>query len=124
VTFGVSISINIIEGIGEVMAEYETRRPLMVPPPHPGSLMREILAEHLGLPIATAARRMGTSRGALYGVLDAKASLTPDMALRFGKLTGTPVEVLLRMQTAHELWHAERRLTGALKKIETAKRAA
>jgi antitoxin HigA-1 len=106
------------------MREYKVRRPLKAPPPHPGSLMREILAEHLGLPLAVAARRMGTSRGALYGVLDGKASLTPDMALRFGKLTGTPIEVFLRMQTAHDLWHAERRLTTSLKKIETAKRAA
>ena len=106
------------------MSEYRIRRPLKAAPPHPGSLMREIVVDHLGLPLAVAARRMGTSRGALYGVLDGNASLTPDMALRFGKLTGAPVEVLLRMQTAHELWHAERRLAGALEKIETAKRAA
>jgi addiction module HigA family antidote len=106
------------------MGEFVARRPLKAAPPHPGSLMREVLEDHLGLSIAGAARRMGTSRGALYGVLDGRASLTPDMALRFGKLTTTPVEMLLRMQTSHELWHAERRLADVLRKIGAAKHAA
>ncbi|MGE5271573.1 MAG: hypothetical protein ACM3JG_18080 [Thiohalocapsa sp.] len=50
--------------------ELPVSRPLKRPPTHPGELMREILEEHLKLPIAEAAWRMEVSRPALYAVLN------------------------------------------------------
>ncbi len=51
---------------------------------HPGELMREILDEHVRLPIAEAARRMGVARQSLYAALNGDGAVTADMALRFG----------------------------------------
>ncbi len=92
------------------MAEYPVRRPMRRPPSHPGELMREILTEHLKLPIAEAARRMRVSRPSLYAVLKAEGALTAEMALRFGRLTGGAPELYLQMQDRYDLWQAERRL--------------
>src|SRR4051794_39243815 len=63
--------------------DYPVRRPLRRSPTHPGELMREILTEHLRLPIAEAARRMKVSRPSLYAVLNGEGAVTAEMALRF-----------------------------------------
>ncbi len=106
------------------MTEYRAKRPLKRPPTHPGELMREILVEHVRLPLAEAARRMGVTRTALYAVLDGRHGLTADMALRYGKLIGSPIETYLAMQTNHDLWRAGQKLAASLAKIATVKRAA
>jgi antitoxin HigA-1 len=101
------------------MTEVAARRPRR-PPTHPGELMREILDEHLRLPIAEAARRMGVSRTAFYAVLGGDSAVTADMALRFGRLVNAAPELYLRMQSNYDLWHARERLRDALPGIEPA----
>ena len=78
-------------------------------PTHPGELLREILDEHLRLPIATAARAMKVSRASLHAVLAGRTALTPLMALRFARLTGTSAGLLVQMQARLDLWQAEER---------------
>jgi addiction module HigA family antidote len=102
----------------DMMTELAARRP----PTHPGALMREILDEHLRVPIAEAARRIGVSRPALYAVLRGEGAVTADMALRFGRLVGGAPELYLRMQDNHDLWHARERLRDTLARIEPAAR--
>jgi len=102
------------------MTELPVTRPLARAPTHPGELMREILDEHLKLPIATAARRMKVSRPSLYAVLNGSAALTADMALRFGRLSGGAAELYVQMQAQRDLWLAEQRLHDALLEIEPA----
>ncbi len=75
------------------MAELSVARPITRAPTHPGELMREILDEHLKLPIAAAARRMKVSRPALYAVLNGTAAVTAHMALRLGRPSGGAPEV-------------------------------
>ena len=99
------------------MAEYMAREPRR-DPVHPGELMREILEEHVKLPIAEAARRMQVSRPALYAVLKGKSAVTPDMALRFGKLVGGEPELYVRMQVGYSMWHAKRANEKVLKRIK------
>jgi addiction module HigA family antidote len=82
--------------------------------------MREILDDHVPLPIAEAARRMKVSRPALYAVLTGKAAVTADMALRFARLTGGAPELYLNMQTGHDLDLAQQRLGDELADIEPA----
>jgi addiction module HigA family antidote len=98
--------------------EYQVRRPVDRPPVHPGGLMREILEDHVKVPIAEAARRMKVSRPALYAVLNGTASVTADMALRFSRLTGAAPELYLFMQTGHDLEAAQLRLKDELAKFE------
>jgi len=102
------------------MTDLPVARPLARAPTHPGELMREILDEHLKLPIAAAARRMKVSRPSLYAVLNGSAALTADMALRFGRLSGGAPELYVQMQAQRDLWLAEQRLHDALLEIEPA----
>lgn len=102
------------------MAALKPARPIKRPPTHPGALMREILDDHVRLPIAQAAKRMGVSRPALYAVMNGQAAVSADMALRFSRLVGGEPELFLRMQDNHDLWHARRRLAATLDRIEPA----
>jgi len=100
------------------MTEYKVERPLWRPPSHPGELMREILEEHIKLPITEAAQRMQVSRQALHNVLAGESAVTADMALRFGKLTGAEPTLYVQMQARRDLWEAEVRLARTLAEIE------
>ena len=88
-------------------------------PTHPGDLLREILADGLKLSVAAAARHLGVSRMTLHRLLRAEQAVTPEMALRLGKLCGNGPELWLRMQMAHDLWRAERTLHADLARIPT-----
>jgi antitoxin HigA-1 len=102
------------------MSELSVTRPIVRTPSHPGELMREILDDHVKLPIAEAARRMKVSRPSLYAVLNGSSAVTADMALRFGRLTGGAADLYLQMQTQRDLWLAEQRLRDTLVEIEPA----
>ena len=106
------------------MREYKVKRPPKRPPAHPGELMREILIEHLKLPIAEAARRMKISRPSLYAVLKGEGAVTADMALRFARLVSGNPDLFLHMQEARDLWHAQQRLVKVLRSIKPAKAVA
>ena len=97
--------------------EYAVRRPLKRPPIHPGVLMREILKDHVKLTIAEAARRMKVSRPALHAVLNGRAAVSAEMALRFARLTGGAPELYLSMQAGHDLEEAQHRLKDDLAEI-------
>lgn len=71
-------------------------------PCHPRSLLRATL-EHLDCTKAEAARFLGLSRQTLYEITGEKQAITPSVALRVAKLTGTRPEKWLNMQQAHDL---------------------
>jgi addiction module HigA family antidote len=102
------------------MPELTVDRPIARPPSHPGELMREILDEHVKLPIAEAARRMAISRPALYAALNGAGAVTPDMALRFTRLVGGEPGLYVHMQANRDLWIAQQRLKDTLDQIEPA----
>lgn len=78
----------------------------MADPPHPGELLDDYLN---GVSIAEAARRLGITRAALSRIRHGHASVTADMAIRFGELFGTRPQLWLGLQTAYDLWVAERK---------------
>jgi addiction module HigA family antidote len=88
-------------------------------PTHPGEILREDTLPALARPKTEIARLLGISRRALYNILDEKAAITPDMALRIGKLTGTNPEHWLSVQQAYDLRIAARELARTLKTIPT-----
>ena len=100
------------------MTELRVARPIKRAPSHPGELVREILDDHVRLPVAEAARRMDASRQSLHAVLSGASAVTADKALRFGKLVGGAPELYVSMQMAHDLWQARQKLRDALERIE------
>lgn len=88
-------------------------------PTHPGEILREDLLPALGRSKVEIARLLGVSRGALYNVLDEKAAITTDMALRIGKLTGTNPELWLSLQQNYDLRIAEKTMADTLREIPT-----
>lgn len=99
------------------MNELRTKKVSRVPT-HPGALMKEVLQEHLKLSTAEAAKRMGVTRYKLHHVLSQRASLSPEMALRFGAFAGGAAEMLLSMQTAHDLSRIRTKIAKKLLEIE------
>jgi addiction module HigA family antidote len=93
-------------------------------PPHPGEILREDVLPAVGISVPQAARDLGVSRQYLHKILRGEVSITVDMAVKLGKLVGNGPGLWLRMQQAHDLWHAERRLAPELKKIPTRPAAA
>jgi addiction module HigA family antidote len=67
---------------------------------HPGELLRQEILPALGRPRVQIAQLLGVSRQALHAVLSERASVTPEMALRLGKLCGNGPELWLALQPA------------------------
>jgi antitoxin HigA-1 len=75
-------------------------------PTHPGEILREIALPNLGLPKTEIADHLGISRQTLYDLLGEKQPVTPQMAVRLGKLIGNGPLIWLNLQMAYDLWHA------------------
>lgn len=71
-------------------------------PPHVGSFIREEILDELGLSISAAADALKVRRATLSDLVNEKASLTPEMALRIEKAFGVSMDTLLRMQAWHD----------------------
>ncbi|HEV2178260.1 MAG TPA: HigA family addiction module antitoxin [Terriglobia bacterium] len=78
-------------------------------PAHPGHFIRMEIIDPLGLSVTKAARVLGVTRPALSALLNGRAALSPDMALRVEKAFGPKMDTLLRMQTAFEIAEARDR---------------
>ena len=99
------------------MTEYSVKRPISRPPVHPGEILREDVLPALGLSVSEVSRRLGISRQQLHRILACTHPITPEMALRIGKLSGNGPAIWLRMQQVYDLWYAERRLQDELSRI-------
>ena len=82
---------------------------LMHNPPHPGEIIRELCLEPLGLSVTAAADGLGVSRKTLSAILNGKAGISPEMAIRLSIAFDTSAESWLIQQYQYELWHAEQR---------------
>jgi addiction module HigA family antidote len=77
-------------------------------PPHVGGVIRRQVIEPLGLTVTEAAKALGVGRQALSSLLNEKAALTSDMALRVEKAFGPKMDHLMRMQLAYDLAQARK----------------
>ena len=93
-------------------------------PPHPGETLRDDVLPALGLTVTDAAVQLGVTRAALSRVLNGKAAISPEMALRLERWLGVEhggrASVWLSMQSACDLWSAQRTAKAVLKKIKPA----
>ena len=79
-------------------------------PVHPGGLLRRMVLPDLDRPMTEIARSLGISRQLLYSIVNEKAPVTPEVAVRLGKLCGNGPRLWVNMQAAYDLWHAERKV--------------
>ncbi len=71
-------------------------------PPHPGTFIREEILEELRLSVARAAEILGIRRATLSDLINGKAALSAEMALRIEKAFGVDMDTLLRMQAWYD----------------------
>ena len=80
---------------------------LMHNPPHPGEILRELCLEPLGISVTAAARGLGVSRKTLSSILNGRAGISPEMAVRLSIAFETSSESWLNQQSQYDLWKAE-----------------
>lgn len=80
---------------------------LMHNPPHPGEVIRELCLEPLELSVTEAAKALGVSRKTLSAILNGRAGISPEMAVRLSIAFGTAAESWLNQQLQYDLWNAE-----------------
>ena len=76
-------------------------------PAHPGEVLREYLPA--GLAVTEAAKRLGVTRQALSALLNGRAGVSAEMALRLEAALGTSAEMWIEMQAGYDLWKARQR---------------
>ena len=103
------------------MAVHKAKRHPSIKPLHPGEVLQDILPD-TGKSKTEIARLLGISRQALYDILNGKAPVNAEMAVRFGKLLGNGPNLWINLQRAYDLWHAERHID--VSKIPTLREAA
>ena len=82
----------------------------MFNPPHPGVVLRELCLEPLGLSVTRAAEALGVTRKTLSAILNGRAGISPEMAIRLSKAFGTSAESWLAQQAQYDLWLAEQHM--------------
>jgi len=78
-------------------------------PPHPGDFIRTEIIEPAGLSVTAAAAALGVSRPTLSSLLNGKAGLSGDMALRIEKAFGVKMDTLMRMQSSYDIAQTRKR---------------
>ena len=100
----------------------------MFNPPHPGETLREDVFPALNLKVSEAADRMGVARPTLSKVLNGRAAISPEMALRIEDLLGVEnggsADFWLRQQSAYDLWQARQKYTKATPAKKAPRKAA
>jgi antitoxin HigA-1 len=88
-------------------------------PPHPGTVLADtVLRAEGGMTVTEFAERLGVSRVALSRVINGRAAVSAELAIRLGQALGTSAEVWMGMQIACELWEASKRRRPKIKRIE------
>jgi addiction module HigA family antidote len=77
-------------------------------PPHPGEILKALCLEPLGLTVTEAAKALGVSRKTLSAILNGRAGISPEMAVRLSLAFNTSAESWLQQQCQYELWCAEK----------------
>ena len=81
----------------------------MLNPPHPGDFIKTEIIEANGLSVTEGASVLGVSRPTLSALLNSKANLSGDMALRIEKAFGVKMDTLMRMQNSYDISRTRKR---------------
>src|SRR3990170_6570188 len=92
-------------------------------PPHPGETLREDVVPALGRTVTDAAAQLGVTRAALSRVLNGRAAISPEMALRLegwlGVKNGGRADLWISQQAAYDLWQARKAGAPKVKRAPT-----
>ena len=91
---------------------------MMMNPPHPGELLREDVIAELGLSVKETAERLGMSRVALSRVLNGRAAISPDLALRLEMAGVSTARAWLAMQGNYDLAQARQHPQPPIKALQ------
>ncbi len=78
-------------------------------PAHPGGFVKSEIIEPLGLSVTAAAEALGVTRATLSALLNERAHLSPEMALRIEKAFGVSMDTLMRMQNSYDIAQTRKR---------------
>jgi addiction module HigA family antidote len=78
-------------------------------PPHPGEVLKDTVLDAGGLTVTEFAERLGVSRVALSRVLNGRAAVSAELAIRLAQALGGSAESWLAMQASYDLWRASKR---------------
>ncbi|MCX7136497.1 MAG: HigA family addiction module antitoxin [Proteobacteria bacterium] len=81
----------------------------MFNPPHPGELLQDTVLAEGRISVTEFAKKLGVSRVALSRVVNSRAAVSADLALRLAAALGGSAESWLQMQAAYDLWHAAKK---------------
>ncbi|MDQ3673081.1 MAG: HigA family addiction module antitoxin [Gemmatimonadota bacterium] len=87
-------------------------------PTHPGEMLREDFLPDYGLTVVGLAEAAGVSRQSINELLRGRRAVSPEMALRLGRLFGNSPEFWLNAQRAVDLWDAAQSLKDAMPRIK------
>lgn len=76
-------------------------------PPHPSEIIKSLCLEPLEVTVTDAAKALGVSRKTLSAILNGRAGISPEMAVRLSIAFNTSAESWLNQQLQYDLWHAE-----------------
>ncbi|MBH0200213.1 MAG: HigA family addiction module antidote protein [Nitrospira sp.] len=79
----------------------------MYNPPHPGEVIKSLCLEPMGITVTQAAEALGVSRKTLSAILNGRAGISPEMAVRLSIAFNTTAESWMNQQIQYDLWHAE-----------------
>ena len=77
-------------------------------PPHPGEVLKALCLEPLNVTVTAAAQSLGVSRKTLSAILNGRAAISPEMAVRLSIAFDTSAESWLTQQLQYDLWLAEK----------------
>lgn len=90
----------------------------MVCPTHPGEILKEDVLPELGITVTEAANQLGVTRVAFSRVVNSKAGISPDMALRLATWLGSSPESWINMQSAYDLYRAAQKKRPNIKPVQ------
>jgi addiction module HigA family antidote len=93
-------------------------------PPHPGAILKEDVLPNLAISITDAAQSLGVTRVALSRVINGRAAVSAEMAIRLSQWLGGSAESWLHMQASYDLWQAAKQRRPKIKPARAAVQAA
>jgi len=105
------------------MATITEKTSRMHNPAHPGEILRELYLKPLGVTVTQAAEALGVTRKHVSAIVNGRAPVTPDMAVRLAAVFATEPELWVNMQAQYDLWTVRKQARPKVKPLVLKKAA-